>query len=108
MIERIKKKAFYVLKNNFWLKLIKNVTTVIVGNGGSSVINLVVTVVMIRAIGNTNYGVFLLALQYMNLIDGIVNFQSWTGVIKYGSETIVEKRKINLQQSLKVDLLLIL
>ncbi len=39
---------------------------------------------------------FLLALQYMNLIDGIVNFQSWAGVIKYGSEAIVEKREDKL------------
>lgn len=92
MIERYKKKILYVLKNDFWSKLIKNVTTVIVGNGGSSIINFAVTFVMIRALGNTDYGVFLLALQYMNLIDGIVNFQSWAGVIKYGSEAIVEKR----------------
>lgn len=96
MFERVKKKAFYVLKNDFWSKLIKNVSTVIVGNGGSSIINFVVTCVMIRAVGNTDYGVFLLALQYMNLIDGIVNFQSWAGVIKYGSEAIVEKKEDKL------------
>lgn len=71
-------------------------TTVIVGNGGSSIINFVVTCVMIRTVGNTDYGVFLLALQYMNLIDCIVNFQSWAGVIKYGSEAIVEKREDKL------------
>lgn len=96
MIERIKNKAHHVLKNDFWSKLIKNVSTVIVGNGGSSIINLFVTVVMIRTIGNTDYAVFLLALQYMNLIDGIVNFQSWAGVIKYGSEAIVEHREDKL------------
>lgn len=96
MIEKYKKKLLYVLKNDFWSKLIKNVTTVIVGNGGSSIINFVVTCVMIRTVGNTDYGGFLLALQYMNLIDGIVNFQSWAGVIKYGSEAIVEKREDKL------------
>lgn len=96
MIERIKNKVHHVLNNDFWSKLIKNVSTVIVGNGGSSIINLIVTVVMIRTIGNTDYGVFLLALQYMNLIDGIVNFQSWAGVIKYGSEAIVEHREDKL------------
>ena len=96
MIEKYKKKVLYALKNDFWSKLIKNVTTVIVGNGGSSIINFVVTCVMIRAVGNTDYGVFLLALQYMNLIDGVVNFQSWAGVIKYGSEAIVEKREDKL------------
>lgn len=96
MIEKYKKKVVYALKNDFWSKLIRNVTTVIVGNGGSSIINFVVTCVMIRTVGNTDYGVFLLALQYMNLIDCIVNFQSWAGVIKYGSEAIVEKREDKL------------
>lgn len=91
-INRIKN-AFH---NDFWNKLTKNVSIVLVGNGGSSAINLIVTVIMTRLLGNTTYGVFLLALQYMNLIDGIVNFQSWVGVIKYGSDAIVENRKDKL------------
>lgn len=81
-----------IIKNDFWRKLFKNVMTVLVGNCGSSVINFIITLIMVKSLGNTNYGIFLVALQYMNLIDGVVNFQSWAGVIKYGSEAIVEKR----------------
>ena len=89
-MNKIKKKMSNILKNDFWSKLLLNITTVLIGNGGSSIINLIVTIIMTRVLGNSTYGIFLLALQYMNLIDGIVNFQSWAGVIKYGSEAIVE------------------
>ena len=92
----IKEKYLKISHNEFWNKLVKNVTTVIIGNGGSSVINLIITVIMTRVLGNTTYGLFLIALQYMNLLDGIINFQSWVGVIKYGSEAIVEEREDKL------------
>ena len=85
-----------VKQNDFWRKLIKNVVAVLIGNGGSSAINLVVTVIMTRTLGSTSYGIFLIALRYMNLLDGIFNFQSWVGVIKYGSEAIVEKNEQKL------------
>lgn len=81
-----------IKESDFWSKLFKNVTMVLVGNGGSSIINLIVTIIMTRCLGNTSYGIFLISLQYMNLLDGIFNFQSWAGVIKYGSEAAVERR----------------
>ena len=99
---QIKNKVEQAFQNDFWKKLIKNVTTVLVGNSGSSIINFFVTLIMIHALGNTKYGIFLLALQYMNLLDGIINFQSWAGVIKYGSEAIVdndEKRLLSIFKS---------
>lgn len=92
----IKKNFLKVFYNNFWNKLIKNVMTVLIGNGGSSIISLIVTVIMTRFLGNNTYGKFLIALQYMNLLDGIINFQSWAGIIKYGSEAIIEKREDKL------------
>lgn len=92
----IKGKISYIFKNEFWRKLVKNVATVFVGNGGASIANFIVTIILIRTIGNDEYGVLLVALQYMNLLDGIFNFQSWAGVIKYGSEAIVQNNKDRL------------
>jgi O-antigen/teichoic acid export membrane protein len=103
----IKNRIRNISMNDFWRKLAKNVTTVLVGNGGSSIINFFVTIIMVRVLGNTDYGIFLISLQYMNLVDGIVNFQSWVGVIKYGSEAIVEKNEPKLaaifKQGFKID-----
>lgn len=78
-------------ESKFWKKLAKNVMTVLIGNGGSSIINFFVMILLVRLLGNTDYGLLLIAIQYMNLIDGIVNFQSWVGVIKYGSEAIIDE-----------------
>lgn len=87
MQERIRR----ILNNSFWKKLLKNVSIVLAGNGGSTIINFIVAVLMIRTLGNTQYGVFCIALQYMTVVDGVVNFQSWSGVIKYGSEALTYK-----------------
>lgn len=97
----IKRLIDHINNNLFWNKLIKNVVTVLIGNTGATIINFLITVILIRTIGNYQYGIFVLAQQYMNLLDGLINFQSWTGVIKYGSEAIVEKDDNRLAQILK-------
>ena len=99
-------KMLKIFSNEFWKKLVKNVATVLIGNGGASLINLVVTFLMIKAIGNTGYGLIAIALQYMNLLDGIVNFQSWSGVIKYGSEARVANNRENLYSIFKAGFLI--
>ena len=38
--------------NSFWEKLIKNVAAVFIGNTGASVINFLITIVLIRTLGN--------------------------------------------------------
>lgn len=90
------------IKNSeFWGKLAKNVATVFLGSGGLAVINFILTILMSRMLGNMAYGIFLIAQQYMNLMDGIVNFQSWSGVIKYGSEAIVNDDNEGLYSIIK-------
>lgn len=89
------------IDNSFWNKLIKNVATVIVGNTGATTINFLITIILIHTIGNFQYGIFVLVQQYMNLLDGLINFQSWTGIIKYGSKAIVDRNSNNLAKILK-------
>lgn len=95
-MKRLKSKILNIFRNEFWYKLFKNVATVFWGNGGASVANFIVTILLVKIIGNKEYGLLLVALQYMNLLDGIFNFQSWAGVIKYGSEAIVNENKDRL------------
>lgn len=101
MIDRIINKLRFIWRNEFWKKLAKNVSTVLVGNGGSAILNFLLTILMIRVFGNTKYGIFVIALQYMNLIDGVVNFQSWAGVIKYGCEALVQNDENRLCSIIK-------
>lgn len=93
-------------KNDFWVKLVKNVMVVLTGNMGSSIINFMVTLILIHTVGNTQYGIIIIAQQYMNLLDGIINFQSWSGVIKYGSEAIVEKNNDRLSAIFKTGIVI--
>ncbi len=76
--------------NDFWPRLVKNITTCLWGSGGANLLNLVTLLLMVKLLGSTNYGLFVLAQQYMTLADSLVNFQSWQGVIKFGSAAVVD------------------
>lgn len=74
--------------NNFWGNLLKNVITIFSGNVLASILNFVSTFIILKSLTSSNYGKIALAINYMSMIDLIVNFQSWQGVIKYGSEAL--------------------
>lgn len=84
IIQRIKK----LLNDGFWNKLFKNAITVFTGSTGASIINFFVVIITIKILGNFNYAIFILAQQYMLILDALINFQAWQGVIKYGTDAI--------------------
>ncbi|GBF33828.1 hypothetical protein DCCM_2939 [Desulfocucumis palustris] len=90
-----------VMSNDFWSKLVKNIFISLWGTGGANAINLITLLIMVDMLGNTNYGLFVLAQQYMTIVDSLVNFQSWQGVIKFGSEAVVDKDEGRLASIIK-------
>lgn len=91
------------IKNNiFWNKLFKNMFSAAAGEAGSAVLSVVTTILMIKILGDTNYSTFVLAQTYMCIVDGIINFQSWAAVIKFGSERMAENDKDGLQSIIKL------
>ena len=84
-IEKIKKDAFWgsLFKNSFWAFL---------GDSVASVIGLVVTILLIRLIGSDSYGVLVLGQSYMQIVDVIINVQSWKSVIQYGQKALVKNK----------------
>ncbi|KAF1086096.1 Inner membrane protein YghQ [Sporotomaculum syntrophicum] len=90
-----------VMVSDFWSTLIRNTFTSLWGTGGANVINLITLLIMVNMLGNTNYGLFVLAQQYMVIVDSLVNFQSWQGVIKFGSEAVVDKNDSRLASIIK-------
>lgn len=97
MFEKIKAS----LKNEFWNKLLKNVTVLLFGNTAVSLLNFATMVLFIKVLSSEIYGFFVIAQQYMNLIDSILNFQSWQGVIKFGSESILSGKLERLYKEIK-------
>ena len=86
-MKRKLKEAFIKIKSNdFWRKLFKNSFYAIMGEGGSSVINLFVVFLLIKLLGNDKYAILVLAQSYMSILDLIINLQSWQSVIKFGEE----------------------
>lgn len=90
-----------VKSNDFWAKLFKNVSTIVVGQGGASLFNMMTTFLVIGMMGAGEYGILVIGQTYMQLIDLLVNFQSWQGVIKYGSKSIVEEDDSELAAIIK-------
>lgn len=90
-----------ILKNNFWAKLFDNFIFSLTGEGGASGINLITLLIMTASLGTYNYGLFVLAQSYMSVIDALINFQSWQGVIKFGCEAIEEKDEDKLRAVIK-------
>lgn len=90
-----------IWNNEFWNKLIKNIATVLTGSAAASTLNFVALIVMVRMLGDENYAVFVLAQQYMTILDAIINFQAWQGVIKFGTEAISQNDNVRLVSILK-------
>ena len=77
--------------NEFWAKLAKNVSTIVVGQGGASAFNMLTSFVSAGFLGVAGYGSLMIGQTYMQAIDALLNFQSWQSVIRYGS-ICLEKR----------------
>ena len=88
MKEKIKNIINKIISNDFWKNLFKNSFFAILGEGGSSFLNLFVVILLIKIMGNEGYGILILAQSYMTIIDTIINLQCWKGVIKYGEEAV--------------------
>lgn len=71
--------------NAFWYKLVKNISTIVVGQGGASALNMITTFVSAGVLGAAGYGSLMIGQTFMQAMDAFFNFQSWQGVIRYGS-----------------------
>ena len=101
----LKSKTKTIKEDSFWSKLIRNIVSGFVGETGAAVLSVITTIAIIWIIGDYRNGVFVLAQSYMTIIDGLINFQSWQAVIKYGSEYIEQKDNASLASIIKMGML---
>lgn len=93
--EKLRQEAFYS-------RLFGNALISLVGEGGATVIAFITTVILIRLIGNANYGILTVAYTFMSVMDTLVNFQSWKGIITFGGEAIEREDYRQLEMYIKV------
>lgn len=82
MIRKIKKK----LQNDLMGKLLKNAGALLSGSIISSVLGLITLAITARALGPEAFGILVLIQTYILAVDGIMNFQSWQAVVKFGTD----------------------
>lgn len=101
-MQGINKKIKKITGDNFWGTLFKNSFWAFSGEASASVITLVVSIILIKIIGNELYGVLVLSQSYMCIMDVIVNIQSWRSVIQYGQKALIKKDTDGLNSYVKL------
>lgn len=87
--------------DDFWHRLVKNVSTIVVGQGGASALNMITAFLTAACLGVGGYGSLMIGLTFMQAVDAFLNFQSWQGVIRYGSFCLEDKNEHGLAATIK-------
>jgi O-antigen/teichoic acid export membrane protein len=82
--------------------LARNAITLLGGNVASSLFTIVAMVLVARSLQPVEFGVFSLITAFVFVVDGLVNFQSWQAVVKFGAERIVESDGTRLSHLLRI------
>jgi O-antigen/teichoic acid export membrane protein len=70
-----------------WLRrVIRNAGLVLLGNGTATVLTMFSLLLGARGLGPAGFGQLSLVVAYVALADGLLNFQSWQALIRYGAE----------------------
>ena len=97
------KKILHKIKNdNFWKNLFKNSFWAFFGDASASAITFIISIILIKIIGSESYGILILAQSYMNIIDVIINIQSWRSTIQYGQKALVDGNDNELHSYVKL------
>lgn len=78
----------------------KNVAWLLGGRGFTGITSLAYLAIAARTMGPHNFGEFTLVLVYGQMIANLAQFQSWQGVIRYGTIHMAEGREDRLSRLL--------
>lgn len=76
-----------LFKNN---AIVKHSSILFVTQTIASIIALVITSLQVKSLGMATYGIIAVVAAYATFFDGLLNFQSYNAVIKYGTDALVE------------------
>ena len=81
----------------FGSRIVKDTAFVFSSKVGTMVLGFLGTVIVVRELGPSNFGLYATALAFIPLVAGICDFGLTTSVIKFGSLYLKEdKRKANI------------
>ncbi|QGG47309.1 oligosaccharide flippase family protein [Heliorestis convoluta] len=95
-----------VFKDELISKLLKNAGTLLSGNIIASVMGLLTLIITARTLGPEAFGILVLIQTYILVVDGLMNFQSWQAMIKFGTD-FNENQEVDLFKAMIKYVLLI-
>ncbi len=101
-MKEFKKILHKIKSDNFWKNLFKNSFWAFFGDASASAITFIISIILIKIIGSESYGILILAQSYMNIMDVIINIQSWRSTIQYGQKAIVDGNDKELHSYVKL------
>ena len=101
-MKEFKKILHKIKSDNFWKNLFKNSFWAFFGDASASAITFIISIILIKIIGSESYGILILAQSYMNIMDVIINIQSWRSTIQYGQKALVDGNEKELHSYVKL------
>lgn len=77
-------------REDFFKRLVKNSLTLITGNIGASILGSISMVISLKVLGIEVFGLYTLIQTYVRIFDGLLNFQNWEAIIKFGSQALAQ------------------
>ncbi|WP_340109779.1 lipopolysaccharide biosynthesis protein [Pikeienuella sp. HZG-20] len=75
-----------------WRRMRRNAAMLLGGRAVFGLVNLAAAAIAVRAVGFEAFGVVILLQAYVRLIGGLLKFQSWATVTKFGAEALAAGR----------------
>lgn len=83
------------------MRILRNARTLLSGKAAGGVLSLAYLAIAARSLGPEAMGVLVLAHAYIEVIAGLVRFQSWQAVIKFGSPMLRDENAGGLKRLLR-------
>lgn len=77
---------------SIWRRMRRNIALILGGRAVFGLLNLAAAALAVRGVGIEAFGVAVLLQAYVRLIGGLLKFQSWSAVTRFGAETVAEGR----------------
>ncbi len=81
-------------------RVFRNAGVLMSGRAAAGLLGFAALAVTARGLGPELFGVLALVHSYTRVIAGLIKFQSWQAVIRYGAQCLVEDRRRDLQRLL--------
>lgn len=79
-------------------RLARNTGWIFASRGFNSVVSVAYLAIAARALGPEKFGAFALVLTYAQLLANLVQFQSWKGIVRYGTLHMTAQRSDRLER----------